>query len=262
MICIKNVQKKRGHFYVSNLSSVYETLLQDSGFKGLERGAQHKRLRTLSKGSYNNHAKELYKIMNEFYDENLPKIHSDVKSFFKRNFKDDPDYSKGEFLDIAVSIDGSYGHMGRYSRFSITFVVEVITGRIIDFEVTEKCTNEECGDKAHDYKDNGNCKFGNFHGSSGPMETHNAMVLFRRSTMWGFRYTTYISDGDAKVFNDLRGAMVYGPDIIIEKMECANHLAKRACAALHKFGLTWKPTSPADEPPAKSAKKNSQRKSS
>ena len=128
MIRLKNITKKRGHFYVTNLSSVYETLLQDSGFKGLERGAQHKGLSTLSKGSYNNHAKEIYKIMNEFYDENLPKIHSDVKSFFKRNFNDYPDYSKGEFLDIAVSIDGSYGHMGRYSRYSITFVCEAITG--------------------------------------------------------------------------------------------------------------------------------------
>ena len=38
------------------------------------------------------------------------------------------------------------------------------------------------------------------------MEVYNAIELFKRSTLWGFRYNTYISDGDSKVFNKLREA--------------------------------------------------------
>ena len=59
----------------------------------------------------------------------------------------------------------------------------ILKVRLIDFEVTEKCTNEACGDKAHDFKDNGNCKFGNFHGSSSSMETHKSMDTLRISVM-------------------------------------------------------------------------------
>ena len=125
---VNNYLRKKGNFYLTNLSVVYETLLQDSGYVGYVRGCQAKRLDAISKGSYYNHAKELYKLMNNFYNENLPKIHNDVKSFFKRIFFKDPDYNRREFLDIAVSIESSYGHMGHYSKFGVTFVCEVITG--------------------------------------------------------------------------------------------------------------------------------------
>ena len=120
--------------------------------------------------------------MDDFYDENLLKVHSDVKSFFKRNFHIDPNYKNGEYLDICVSIDGSYGHMGRNSKWGVSFVCESITGRLLDF----------------DFSDNGKCEYGKFHGSPGAMETHQALVLFKRSTLWVFRYTEYVSDGDAK----------------------------------------------------------------
>ena len=79
--------------------------------------------------------------MDDFYDENLLKVHNDVKSFFKRNFHIDPNYKNGDYLDICVSIDGSYGHMGRNSKWGVSLVCESITGRLLDFEITKKCTN-------------------------------------------------------------------------------------------------------------------------
>ena len=248
---LANYPRKKGHFYVTNLSVCYDTLLNDTGYVGFVRSCQAKRLNVISKGSYYNHATSLYKMMKTLYNENISKVHSDIKSFFQRNFKKYPNYNRGEYLDLAVSIDGSYGHMGRYSTFGVTFVCEVITGRLIDFEVTEKCTKCE---KSDDFKDNGNCIYQKFHGSSGSMEIHNALVLFKRSTLWGFRYTDYVSDGDSKVFPHLSAANIY-PGIDISKMECANHLQKRACAAVHKFGSKWKPGSPPKAPSAKTPRK-------
>ena len=61
----------------------------------------------ISRSSYYNHCNELYEIMKNFYNTNMPKVHSDIKYFFKRIFYLDPDYSRGELLDICVSIDGS-----------------------------------------------------------------------------------------------------------------------------------------------------------
>ena len=246
---LKASSKKRGNFYLTNLSTVYETILQDSGYVGYKRGSQARRLDTISKGSYYNHARYLYKIMKTFYDTNLPKAHNDIKSFFNRNFNENPNYDLGEYLDISVSIDGSYAHVGRYSAYGITFVIETLTGRPIDFELTEKCTKcDKCDDKA----DNGNCIFGKYHGGSGSMEIHNALILFKRSRQWGFRYTNYISDGDSKVLKASREHDIYGPGVVIEKLECSNHLAKRATAALFKFGLKWTDT-PTEVTPKKTS---------
>ena len=80
------------------------------------------------------------------------------------------------------------------------------------------------------------------------MEVHNAIILFKRSTQWGFKYTTYISDGDSKVYNKLKEENIY--DVPLEKMECSNHMAKRASNDLHKFGLKWQPSATAHlQPP-------------
>ena len=141
--------------------------------------------------------------------------------------------------------------MGHYSTFGVTFVCEVITGRLIDFELTQKCTR--CGEKSDDFSDNGNCVYGLFHGCPGSMEIHNALILLKRSTLWGFRYTEYVSDGDAKVLPHLRRANIY-LDVNSNKIECGNHMAKRGCSAIYKFGSTWKP-SPSGEPPVQPGKR-------
>ena len=72
--------------------------------------------------------------MDNFYDENMPKVYNDIKSFFKMNFNENPNYEKGEYLNICVTLDGSYGHVGRYSAWGVSFVCETITRRLLDFE--------------------------------------------------------------------------------------------------------------------------------
>ncbi|GFT19931.1 uncharacterized protein TNCV_4993571 [Trichonephila clavipes] len=59
-----------------------------------------------------------------------------------------------------------------------------------------------------------------------------ALTLWKRSTSLGFRYITVLSDGDCKTFNYLCEKKVYGPDIVIKKEECINHVSKRLGTAL------------------------------
>ena len=100
--------------------------------------------------------------------------------------------------------------------------MEVYTGRALDVEVTAKCISGACKDRDK-YKSP--CPQGRFHGSSSDMERHNAMKLFKRSKDIGFRYTSYVMDGDCKIVDELNKARVYG-DTPILKNECANHMVK------------------------------------
>ncbi|GFU67861.1 uncharacterized protein TNCV_1201051 [Trichonephila clavipes] len=59
-----------------------------------------------------------------------------------------------------------------------------------------------------------------------------ALTLWKRSTSLGFRYITVLSDGDCKTFNYLCEKKMYGPDIVIKKEECINHVSKRLGTAL------------------------------
>jgi hypothetical protein len=70
------------------------------------------------------------------------------------------------------------------------------------------------------------------------MEVAAADVLWRRSEALGMRYTTLLSDGDAKKYNHLNATKVYVNSTHIEKEECVNHVAKRLGTVLRKLCST------------------------
>lgn len=72
------------------------------------------------------------------------------------------------------------------------------------------------------------------------METKAAEILWKRSTGYNFRYTTIISDGDPSVFAHIQQLNVYGPDVVIVKEECINHVAKRLGTGLRNVVSTAK----------------------
>ncbi|GFV66922.1 hypothetical protein TNCV_162091 [Trichonephila clavipes] len=53
-----------------------------------------------------------------------------------------------------------------------------------------------------------------------------AAKIWSRSEACGFRYTTLLSDGDAKTHKFLNSLKIYGPDVEILKEECINHVSK------------------------------------
>ncbi|GFV60731.1 uncharacterized protein TNCV_4092541 [Trichonephila clavipes] len=77
-------------------------------------------------------------------------------------------------------------------------------------------------------------------GSSCAMEQEAALKLWQRSEDSGFRYTTLLSDGDAKTYQYLNTKQVYGPEIKIKKEECINHVSKRLGTSLRKAVKEWR----------------------
>ncbi|GFT97184.1 uncharacterized protein TNCV_3858421 [Trichonephila clavipes] len=57
-------------------------------------------------------------------------------------------------------------------------------------------------------------------GTSGAMEMKAAAKIWSRSETLGFRYTTLLSDGDAKTHKFLNSLKIYGPDVEILEEEC------------------------------------------
>ena len=80
----------------------------------------------------------------------------------------------------------------------------------------------------------------NFTGSANAMEVAAAEVIWKRSLQHKFRYTAMVADGDAKTFSNLQKLSVYGPDVIIEKEECLNHVAKRLKTGLKNVVAEWR----------------------
>ncbi|GFU37702.1 uncharacterized protein TNCV_1465821 [Trichonephila clavipes] len=67
-----------------------------------------------------------------------------------------------------------------------------------------------------------------FDGTSGAMEMHAALIMWRRSISdYQIRFVSMLSDGDSKTFQFLSENKIYGSDIKFEKEECLNHIAKR-----------------------------------
>lgn len=147
-------------------------------------------------------------------------------------------------LDIAVSYDGTWMKRGHTSNFGVGIAIDLITGLVLDFKVYSRychaCALKERKLKSDEFK----CWFEmhkdscdkNFFGTSGSMEAAAAVEIWRRSVeKHKFRYTTLLSDGDAKTHQALVEANIYGQNYEIKKEECVNHVGKRMFTALAKL---------------------------
>ncbi|GFO09344.1 hypothetical protein PoB_003584900 [Plakobranchus ocellatus] len=154
----------------------------------------------------------------------------------------------GDILDVAVSFDGTWGKRGYTSKTGAGAVIEVRTGLVIDYHICSlhcqlcsvnkgKMTDGEFDQWLQQHKDSGACTQ-NYSGTSGGMEVRCAKVLWGRSLDHSMRYTEFVSDGDAKVFQSLCELNPYGDDCAIVKEECVNHVAKRLGSGLRTLKST------------------------
>ncbi|GFU57378.1 uncharacterized protein TNCV_3635571 [Trichonephila clavipes] len=160
-------------------------------------------------------------------------IHREIKNAYENG---------AEFADLSVSFDGTWLTRGHTSLIGVGCVIDMLTGYVVDFEVMSKVCRH-CS-VAKNKLDQSSAEFSiwyeghksecdiNHLGSSTSMEMEAALTLWKRSTSLGFRYITVLSDGDCKTFNYLCEKKVYGPDIVIKKEECINHVSKRLGTAL------------------------------
>lgn len=148
-------------------------------------------------------------------------------------------------IDIAVSYDGSWQKRGFTSKYGIGCIIELITGLVIDYEILCKycrvCAkkNIELDVESDEFQEwmighQSSCQ-ANFDGSSPAMEAEAAVRMWQRSEELGFRYTSVVSDGDSKTYDQLTSLNIYGEEAKIVKQECVNHISKRLGTGLRKL---------------------------
>ncbi|KAE8749128.1 hypothetical protein FOCC_FOCC004036 [Frankliniella occidentalis] len=218
--------------------------LQPKSHCGLERFCVAMGMEIISLGSYMDH---LHKIMEEnewIREEILTRARAAVRQAYTEL---DPSIGEDDILDIHVSFDGSWPTRGHSSLSGFCSVIDTLTVLVVDYIILSKhchvCAvrrielsdgeDFEKWKKAHE--ENGECDV-NYSGSSGKMEVEGAGILWQRSLEKNkMRYTSVLSDGDAKTISHLNELQPYGEDIIIEKEECVNHVGKRLRTALRNL---------------------------
>ena len=144
--------------------------------------------------------------------------------------------------DITVSFDGIWHIKGHSSSVGACFVIDTLSGLVLDYVVLSKyCAERQLvGDKltgeektlwleAHRTV----CDRKHL-GSSGAMETAGAKLLWSRSVdVTSFRYIALLGDGHAAVLDCLNTTVPY-PGITIQKEECINHVSKRMFKGLER----------------------------
>lgn len=181
----------------------------------------------------------------------------------KQNFKEDvlemarnivrsshEDQTDGNIYNITVSYDGTWQKRGHTSLYGIGFVIDILTGLVVDYEILSKycpeCTTakRDLGEKSAEYmiwheSHLPNCS-ANHSGTSGSMEMIAAEKLWKRSiSNCNMRYVGMLSDGDSKTYQHLVALNLYG-DIKVQKEECINHVAKRLGTGLRNKVKEWR----------------------
>ncbi|GFX54595.1 uncharacterized protein TNCV_792821 [Trichonephila clavipes] len=152
--------------------------------------------------------------------------------------------------DIAASFDGTWLTRGHTSQIGIGCVVDTLTGYVIDYEIMSKycptciSAKNELGETTAEYDvwysgHKNSCQI-NHVGTSGAMEMKAAAKIWSRSEACGFRYTTLLSDGDAKTHKFLNSLKIYGSDVEILKEECINHVSKMLGTSLRTLVKDWR----------------------
>ena len=163
----------------------------------------------------------------------------------------DPSLANAELIDLTVSYDGSWMKRGHNSAYGIGCVIDTVTGLVLDLTVLSSycqacsCAKARFGGsdtaKFHAwFRSHENDCNKNYTGAAGGMEVTAAEIMWGRSEFKGFRYTTMVSDGDARTFRHLSDLKVYGEDVALAKEECINHVAKRMGTALRKLSTQTK----------------------
>ena len=159
---------------------------------------------------------------------------------------DDTKVAPTEISQCTVSLDGSWQTRG-FS--SINGVVTCMYGnKCIDYDVRSKhcmgCARWRQQNKNTaeyvEWKSKHVCP-ANHSGSSSSMEAAGALNIFKRSVEnYNLQYVNYLGDGDSSSFATVQEAQPYGPDIVINKLECIGHIQKRIGSRLRDLKIRYK----------------------
>lgn len=212
------------------------------GYASLQLFCSSMNMKPMTHKTFDMHITKIKAVCREVVSNVLSQTRQSVKEAY---FEVDPAIANNPTLDITVSYDGTWQKRGHTSNYGVGCVVDVFTGYVIDFEVMSKfchkCSiySKKLGAKSKAFKEwhdrhIPDCEY-NYTGSSPAMEMEAAKILWERSKSYGLRYTTVLSDGDAKTFSHLQQSKVYGDNVDLVKEECINHIHKRMGTALRNL---------------------------
>ncbi|CAI6371889.1 unnamed protein product [Macrosiphum euphorbiae] len=132
---------------------------------------------------------------------------------------------------IAVVADGAWSkrsYRTNYNALSgVACIIGAVTKKVIFFGVRNKFCCVCFSAKKHDKGPGPHHFFLNWNGPSTAMEADIIVDRFKHSLeMHNLIYSQLIGDGDSSVMKRLRIAKPYGPNFIIKKVECINHLLR------------------------------------
>lgn len=210
------------------------------GHSGMEKLSMTANISVMSRPTFGKHLHAVAEDSGKFMDEVLARARDIVKKTYRLL---NPDLEDTDVIDITVSYDGTWQKRGFTSNYGLGFIIDVLTGLVIDYVLLSKacttCTKAqgEFGKQTQTFqgwyeKHKPNCEK-NYSGSSPGMERTAAEILWRRSVATtGMRYAVMIGDGDAKTVKWINEKKIY--DIPVVKLECINHIEKNLGAAIRK----------------------------
>ena len=226
-------------YYDVNLRTVLAMREIGKGYEGLSKFCTvMNMLPPMSKVSYDNCVDEIHWAYELEKDVSLQKVALSVH--------DETKVPPTDISQCTVSLDGSWQTRG-FS--SINGVVTCMYGnKCIDYDIRSKhckgCARWRQQDKKKaeyvEWKSKHVCP-ANHSGSSSSMEAAGALNIFKRSVgKYNLQYVNYLGDGDSSSFAAVQEAQPYGPDIIINKLECIGHIQKRIGSRLRDLKIKYK----------------------
>lgn len=229
--------------FAVNKDMVAAFLYIGKGFAALEKFSMIMGLNPMDRKTFDKYVHILSEENKDFQETVLKKSRLKVREEYEQLNSNTTDCDG--ILNLGVSFDGTWHRRGHSSLYGIGCVIDILTGLVIDYIVLSKychmceVSKEELNPESPEFhiwyeshKSSGCCDK-NYEGSSNAMEVYAANILWSRSIKeCEMRYTTILSDGDAKTFLHLKERNIYGDEFEITKEECINHVAKRLGTAL------------------------------
>ena len=229
------------------LVAVYYNMQLGFGYRMFPKFCGNFSMKNVSKPVYVRHANFVTKKAIVKVKDILEKSREHLIKFYKDILGRE---AEDGILDIEVTYDGSWQKRGHNSNMFVGAVIDANIGYVIDYVTLCKvCVNCDAkktlvkkgkmtSEEFSDWHANHDCDI-NYKGSSGGMEVEGAVQLWSRSLENGFRYMSYISDGDSKGYFEVcklnNGEGPYGKERQVKKEECVNHVSKRLGTALRKI---------------------------
>lgn len=246
VLCDSKPRKaKIGNFTEANSVLVFHSISNGYGRAGLSRLSALFGTTDMQQTAFMNCARAFYRAMDNFYKEQQNIVLETVREV---HTKQDATVvqSTDRKIDVGVGYDGTWMTRGHKSHIQAGFVIEMATGFVLDFDIISNYCKSCSVNKKKKSKENfeawqetvhaGKCE-ANFDGLSGRMEAECAIRLWGRSEDIGFRYTTFLSDGDSSAFTSVTkmndGEGPYSVKVV--KEECVNHVKKRMGTRLRKL---------------------------